>query len=179
MRKDISKFISLVLRHKPDVIGIELDKSGWADLRELIDRSNAHRPNMAMTMENVLDVVENNDKKRFVISEDGTRIRAAQGHSIDVELELKKSIPPFKLYHGTVERFLDAIKGKGLMKMNRHHVHLSNDSATATNVGSRRGKPIVLEINARAMSADGYAFYLSDNGVWLTDHVPPEYIIFP
>ena len=179
MRKDISKFISLVLRHKPDTIVIKLDKNGWADLQELIDKSNAYRPILMMTMENVMDVVENNDKKRFVISEDGKSIRAAQGHSVGVDLGLKKEVPPFKLYHGTVERFLPSIQEKGLMKMNRHHVHLSKDETTAAIVGDRRGKAIILEVNARAMNTDGYVFYLSENGVWLTDSVPPQYITFP
>lgn len=178
MRKDISKFISLVLRHKPEVIGIELDKNGWADLEELIQKSNVHKPSIGMTKENVLDVIANNDKKRFVLSEDGTRIRAAQGHSVEVELELKKETPPFVLYHGTVEKFLPAIKKNGLLKMNRHHVHLSKDLATAMNVGGRRGTPVILTVNARKMHADGHAFYLSENGVWLTESVPPEYIAF-
>jgi len=178
MKKDISKFISLVLRHKPEVIGIELDDKGFADLDELIKKSNAHRPGLNMTLENVHDVVANNDKKRFVLSEDGKRIKAAQGHSIKVELELKKEVPPFVLYHGTVEKFLPAIRKSGLLKMNRHHVHLSKDLATAMNVGGRRGTPVILTVNARKMYADGYAFYLSENGVWLTESVPPEYIAF-
>lgn len=175
--KSLSKFMSLVLRHKPDTIGLTLDKNGWADVSGLIEKMNAH--GNPATREDVQYVIDNNDKKRYVLSEDGKRIRAAQGHSLDVELDLKKEVPPFKLYHGTVEKFIPAIREGGLLKMNRHHVHLSKDEATALNVGGRRGKPLILEIAARHMHTDGHVFYLSDNGVWLTDSVPTTYISFP
>lgn len=178
MNKSLSKFLSLVLRHKPETIGIELDSNGWADLQDFIEKANAKRPASPITEQDILDVVADNDKKRYVLSEDGTKIKAAQGHSISVDLNLKKEVPPFMLYHGTVEKFLPLIKKDGLLKMNRNHVHLSKDEATAINVGGRRGQPIVLKIAARHMHNEGHAFYLSENGVWLTDNVPVRYIEF-
>jgi putative RNA 2'-phosphotransferase len=124
-------------------------------------------------------VVADSDKQRFALSDDGTLIRANQGHSVAVDLDLEPLTPPDVLYHGTVAKFLDAIREKGLLKGKRHHVHLSGDKATASNVGSRRGKPVILTIESNRMHALGLMFYLSKNGVWLTDHVPPEYIGFP
>jgi putative RNA 2'-phosphotransferase len=176
MNKSLSKFLSLVLRHKPETIGITLDANGWTDLQELIQKINVKRPSSPISEQDILDVVSNDEKGRYVLSEDGTKIKAAQGHSISVDLELKKEVPPFTLYHGTVEKFLPLIKKDGLLKMNRNHVHLSQDEATAINVGGRRGVPVVLKIAAKRMHNEGHAFFLSENGVWLTEHVPVDYI---
>lgn len=174
--KETSKFLSLILRHAPETIQLQLDENGWASVSELITKSNQFGKELD---EEVLDyIVENNDKKRFAFSEDRTKIRASQGHSIEVELDLKEVYPEHFLYHGTVAKFLEAIQKEGLQKMSRQYVHLSKDEETAIKVGSRRGKPIILSIDAQKMVTDGYSFYLSENGVWLTDHVPVEYIKF-
>lgn len=172
----ISKFLSLVLRHKPQTIGIMLDSNGWTDVTEL--RTRMARHNMPVSMEELEEVVATNAKQRFAFNEDHTRIRANQGHSIDVELNLTQLQPPVYLYHGTVEKFLESIRREGLQKMARHHVHLSADIETAERVGARRGKPIILQVASGDMFAAGFAFYLSGNGVWLTDTVPPKYINF-
>ncbi|TWI83280.1 putative RNA 2'-phosphotransferase [Lacibacter cauensis] len=172
--KHLSKFLSLILRHKPETIGLQLNENGWANVQELISKINQH--NTALDSETLNHIVETNDKKRFAFNEDKTMIRASQGHSVEVELNLKEMQPPQFLYHGTVQAFMEAIQKEGLKKMSRQHVHLSNNQETATKVGSRRGKPVILIINAAAMHADSYAFFLSDNGVWLTDHVPAQYI---
>lgn len=170
-----SKFLSLVLRHQPDVIGLELDDAGWADIDRLIALAQPHRP---LTRALIDAVVANNSKQRFAISEDGRRIRASQGHSIDIELGLQPLAPPTRLYHGTATRFVDAIRREGLDKRSRQHVHLSADADTATNVGARHGRPVVLIVHAGAMAAAGHAFFRSENGVWLTDAVPPAFIDF-
>ncbi len=172
--KSISKFMSLVLRHQPETIGITLDENGWTDVQELLTRMSQHK--QPITLAQLREVVETNDKKRFSFSEDGTKIRASQGHSVEVSLGLDPVTPPEYLYHGTVARFLDSIKKEGLQKMSRQHLHLSKDRETAVNVGSRRGAPYILTIRTGQMHRDGFLFYLSDNGVWLTDHVPPAYI---
>ena len=177
MSKSISKFLSLVLRHKPQTIGLTLDKAGWANVDELIQCLAEHGTTVGK--EEIERIVATNEKKRYVLSEDGTRIKAAQGHSLDVKLQLKRETPPFTLYHGTVEKAIAAIRREGLSKMNRHHVHRSKDKATATNGGSRRGAPIILEIAARKMHDEGHQFFLSENGVWLVDAVPPGFIVFP
>jgi putative RNA 2'-phosphotransferase len=177
MGKDVSRFLSLVLRHKPETIGIKLDKAGWVDVDMLLSQLAKH--NKIVTREELESIVAENDKKRYVLSEDGLRIRAAQGHSLDVDLGLKSQVPLLVLYHGTVERFLGSIKKEGLQKMSRHHVHLSKDMETATKVGTRRGEAIILEVAAKHMHNDGHKFFISDNGVWLTDHVPVSYITFP
>ncbi len=143
-----------------------------------VDRKN-QRPSYDLTIGAILDVVANSEKKRYVLNEDCSKIKAAQGHSIEVDLNLKKEVPPFILYHGTVEKFLPFIKKDGLSKMSRNHVHLSKDEATANVVGNRRGKAIILRINARQMHNEGHAFYLAENDVWLTDAVPTKYILFP
>ncbi len=174
--KRISKLMSLILRHQPDVIGVELDENGWLDVDQLIQGIN--RKGIPFDFEQLQLVVDQNDKKRFAFNEDKTRIRANQGHSVKVDVELKVTTPPETLYHGTVFRFLDAIQDKGLIPMSRQHVHLSKDISTAQNVGSRRGTPIILKVRAFEMHKAGYTFYLSENGVWLTDKVPSEYIIF-
>lgn len=173
----ISKLMSLVLRHKPETIGVKLDENGWLPVEELLQ--GIKRKGISIDRERLNRVVETNNKKRFIFNEDGTLIRANQGHSINVDLNLKAVEPPALLYHGTVRNVLDLIKKKGLIKMSRQHVHLSKDLKTATTVGARRGFPIILKVDAAAMHADNHAFYCSENGVWLTDHVPPQYIEFP
>ena len=172
-----SKFLSLVLRHQPELIGLNLDGQGWASIETLLKTANAH--GKKLDHDTLLRVVHENEKQRFAISSDGLNIRANQGHSIDVELGLQPVTPPTELYHGTVERFLESIRTQGLIKGTRQHVHLSADRRTAETVGSRRGKPIVLIVNAAAMSESGLQFYLSANGVWLTNHVPSPYLTFP
>ena len=170
----ISKFMSLVLRHNPQKIGITLDKKGWADTELLIKGMcrNGHR----VTLEDLKDVVANNDKQRFKFSDDYKKIRANQGHSIVVDIEMSEVKPPDILYHGTATRFLASIKNEGLTARSRLHVHLSSDRETAINVGSRHGKPAILTINAAKMHEDGFIFYLSENSVWLVNAVPPKYI---
>lgn len=166
--------MSLVLRHRPEVIGITLDNNGWADVNELIVKINAH--GVKLDMPTLLQVVDENSKKRFSFNEDLTRIRANQGHSIEVDVELQQQVPPPLLYHGTSENVIKDVMQKGLLKMNRLHVHLSDNPATAKQVGSRHGKPIVFEVNALQMHEDGLTFYLSQNKVWLTEHVPSSYL---
>lgn len=172
-----SKFLSLILRHQPEVIGIALDAEGWADIDQLISLSNAK--GTALSRELVQEIVATSDKQRFAIDATGTRIRANQGHSIEVDLKLAAQVPPPMLFHGTATRFADAIRAEGLRPGSRQHVHLSADVVTATTVGTRHGKPLVLSVRADAMARDGMAFYLSANGVWLTDSVPASYIDFP
>jgi putative RNA 2'-phosphotransferase len=170
--KRYSKFLSLVLRHRPQILGLTLDHAGWVDVGELLAASE-HK-GKSLTREILLDVVENNDKKRFEIV-DG-RIRARQGHSLPVSLELDPVTPPETLFHGTATRYLSAIQRDGLKKRRRHHVHLSPDVETARRVGMRHGKPVILQIDAATMYQDGHIFYLSGNGVWLTERVPWRYI---
>jgi putative RNA 2'-phosphotransferase len=171
-----SKFLSLVLRHKPEEIGLVLDANSWADVDELIRLVNQH--GKSLTRELLHRVVAENDKKRFAFSEDGLRIRASQGHSVEVDLALTPAIPPDVLFHGTAARFLDSIRATGLHSASRQHVHLSRDVETATKVGQRHGKPAILTVHAGAMHEAGHQFYLSANGVWLTDQVPVEFIEF-
>lgn len=173
--KNTSKFISLVLRHQPEVIGLHLDENGWADTGELIRKLNSYK-NMQVDMTLLEEVVTTNDKQRFSFNNDKTQIRANQGHSIEIELNLAPAVPPDILYHGTASRFLDSILETGLQKQNRQHVHLSATQETARIVGGRHGKPIVLIIRAKEMFDAGYIFFLSENKVWLTNHVPAEYI---
>ncbi len=170
----ISKFLSLILRHKPQTIGIQLDKEGWTSIDVLLQKANKRFP--GLNREILYQVVAQNDKKRFSLNEDKTLIRASQGHSVKVDLGYQEQKPPAILYHGTIAKFLPVIQEQGLLKMQRHHVHLSEDIETATKVGSRRGKPIILAINAKKMHESGVKFYRSQNGVWLTDHVPSLYI---
>ncbi|MCY9786428.1 RNA 2'-phosphotransferase [Nocardiopsis sp. EMB25] len=169
-----SKFLSLVLRHDPSRVGITLDAEGWADIRALLD--GCRRAGRRVTHAELMEVVRTNDKQRFALNADGTRVRARQGHSVPVDLALAPATPPELLYHGTVGRFLPAITAEGLRSIGRHDVHLSADEATARKVGSRRGAPVVLVVAAGRMHADGYAFRMSDNGVWLVPEVPPEYL---
>ncbi|MDX3309015.1 RNA 2'-phosphotransferase [Streptomyces sp. NPDC054884] len=170
----VSKYLSKHLRHQPERIGLTLDEAGWVEIDELIAACAAH--GFRFTRDELDHVVAANDKKRFAI--DGTRIRASQGHSVEVDLGLEPAVPPSYLYHGTVARSLDAIRAEGLRPMNRHDVHLSADRETATRVGARRGRPVVLSVDAGAMHRDGHVFHLSANGVWLTKAVPPQYLRF-
>ena len=173
----ISKFLSLVLRHQPETIGIELDEHGWTDTATLLRQFSQHqRP---LTLAELRHVVDTNAKKRFAFNDDGSRIRASQGHSVDVELGYQPVPPPELLYHGTATRFLPGIQAEGLRKGSRHHVHLSADEVTARQVGSRQGRPVILRIRAGEMAAAGHLFYQSANGVWLADHVPVAFIEFP
>ncbi len=169
-----SKFLSLVLRHRPDVVGITLDAEGWVPVEDLLAACAQH--GRAISREQLDAAVRTNDKQRFAFSADGTRIRANQGHSVPIDLGLAPVEPPELLYHGTVPRFLESIRRDGLTKGQRRHVHLSPDVGTATKVGQRRGRPVVLVVEACRMFRDGHTFYRSENGVWLTDAVPPEYI---
>lgn len=169
----VSKFLSYILRHKPDAIDLTLDKNGWAEISQLIFCAKKH--NKQLTLELILDVVKQNDKQRFSLSPDNKKIRANQGHSIPIELELESRIPPEYLYHGTAQRFLDSITQNGIHASSRHHVHLSASYDTAINVGKRYGKPVVLKIFSKKMHDAGCVFYCSENGVWLTDFVAPSY----
>ena len=171
-----SKFLSGVLRHDPGKIGIALDSAGWVDVEVLL--AALKRRGRRMDRDRLDFVVEHNNKKRFEYDESGTRIRASQGHSVPVELGYEPTVPPETLYHGTATRSLDSIFAEGLVPGSRHHVHLSMDVETATKVGSRHGKPAVLLVAAARMHADGHAFFRSTNGVWLTEHVAPEYLSF-
>ena len=170
----VSKFLSKHLRHEPEALGLTLEPGGWVPVEQLL--AGASRIGFSISTEELQRVVAENDKQRFAFDEMGLKIRANQGHSTDVDLQLQEVEPPDRLYHGTVAKFVDAIRGEGLRKMNRHDVHLSKDVETATKVGERRGKSVILMIESGRMAADGYKFRLSANGVWLTDHVPPQYI---
>ncbi len=175
--KLISKASSLILRHRPDLVGLEqLPAGGWVSTERLLRALNRR---FKVSREELDYVVRENDKQRFSYSASGTHIRANQGHSVPVDLGLQPATPPGVLFHGTVDRSIASIRTDGLSKMARHAVHLSVDIATASNVGSRRGNPVILTIDSARMAADGHIFYLSDNGVWLTDSVPSEYISFP
>ncbi|MFC0545237.1 RNA 2'-phosphotransferase [Kutzneria chonburiensis] len=165
----LSKRLSRHLRHAPEEIGIQLSADGWTDVAALLGA-------MRITREQLDHVVATNDKRRFAFDETGARIRASQGHTVPVQLDLPVTTPPDTLYHGTVAKFLDDIMAEGLRPMTRHDVHLSPDIPTAIKVGSRRGKPVVLAVDAGRMHADGHVFRLSANGVWLTEHVPAGYL---
>lgn len=169
-----SKFLSLILRHKPESIGLQLDASGWADVAELIKK--ARKVGVNLTPGKIATVVATSDKRRFALSDDGSRIRANQGHSVTVDLGLLSTEPPELLFHGTAQRNLSGIRSKGLVSVNRAFVHLSKDRETAITVGKRHGSPVVLIVQAGKMHRDGFLFYLSENGVWLTDHVPTPYL---
>ncbi|WP_079177615.1 RNA 2'-phosphotransferase [Streptomyces mangrovisoli] len=171
----VSKYLSKHLRHQPERIGLTLDPAGWVEIDTLLAATAAH--GFRITRAELDHVVAANDKQRFAV--DGTRIRASQGHSVEVDLGLPAAVPPPYLYHGTVARNLDAIRAEGLRPMNRHDVHLSADRETATRVGSRRGRPVVLAVDAGAMHRDGHVFQVSANGVWLTPSVPTRYLRFP
>ena len=172
--KNLSKYLSYVLRHSPEAIQLSLDKHGWADVEQLLNRLNVN--GYAVDRELLVNVVVNNPKKRFAFNEDTTLIRASQGHSIPIDLDYKPAEPPAILYHGTAEKNVEAILRDGLYKMQRHHVHLSADIETAMQVGQRYGRPVLFSVNAREMLIAGHIFYCSENGVWLTDSVPPSFL---
>lgn len=171
--KDTSKFLSLLLRHKPQLIGLELDEHGWADVDDLIRRVSRRRPLDRATLE---QIVATDDKQRYSFSADGKLIRANQGHSIAVDVELAKLEPPPILYHGTGEKSGPSIIAQGLLKMSRLYVHLSSDVETARKVGRRHGVPKIFVVDSGKMFADGFKFFRSVNGVWLTEHVPAKYL---
>lgn len=174
-KNDISKFLSYVLRHQPEAIGLNLDNEGWAIIDELI--SCAMKDNYVLNHDIILDIVINSDKKRFSISDDGSRIRAAQGHSAQqVNISYQQKKPPEILYHGTATRFIESIREKGIISKSRQYVHLSMDEKTAIQVGQRHGKPMVLKIKALNMYDQGFEFFQADNGVWLTKTVPYPFI---
>jgi putative RNA 2'-phosphotransferase len=173
-RNNISKFLSLILRHKPETIGLRLDENGWVDVQELITKAAAGGHNFSL--DDLEEVVALNDKQRFAFDDTHARIRANQGHSVDIELQLEACTPPELLYHGTVPRFMEGIRAEGLRKMNRHHVQLSANRDTALKVGNRRGEAVILVVRSGEMSRDGLEFFLSENGVWLTEAVPVKYI---
>lgn len=171
--KDVSKYMSLILRHKPDAIGITLDEHGWANVDELI--SGIAKDN-EFNMEILEEIVRTDEKQRYSFNEDKTLIRANQGHSIPVDVELEELVPPEILWHGTGEKYVTSIDKQGLIPKSRLYVHLSKDEETAINVGSRHGKPVIYLVSAKKMYEDGYKFYRSVNGVWLTKGVPLQYL---
>ncbi|MGW0857098.1 RNA 2'-phosphotransferase [Streptomyces sp. NPDC002690] len=171
----VSKYLSRHLRHQPERIGLTLDPNGWVDVAELLEAAARH--NFPITRAELEHVVAVNDKQRFAL--EGDRLRANQGHTVAVDLDLPTAEPPPYLYHGTVPRSLPEIRAEGLRPMARHHVHLSPDRETATRVGARRGRPVVLSVDAGAMHRAGHVFRVSANGVWLAESVPPEFLGFP
>ena len=173
-RVRISKFVSLVLRHEPQKAGLTLEPGGWVRIEDLI--AGAATAGCPFSRNELEIVVARCDKQRFAIDESGSQIRANQGHSTEVDLQLEQAEPPAELFHGTAERNLAGVLRDGLLKMARHHVHLSSETRTATKVGARHGKPILFAIDAAKMRADGHVFYRSANGVWLVEHVPPQYL---
>lgn len=168
-----SRFISMILRHKPGVIGITLDEHGWANVSELVEGVNKVHP---LDMETLEEIVRTNEKQRFSFNEDKTKIRANQGHTIPVDVELDEKDPPEVLYHGTGEKYVESIDCTGLVPRQRLYVHLSTDKEMAAKVGQRHGKPVVYRVNSRQMAKEGFIFYLSVNGVWLTKAVPVQYL---
>jgi len=172
-----SKFLSLILRHEPERAGLKLGDAGWVGVDELLQAVNSH--GVTLTLDQLKHIVATSDKKRFAFSDDGQRIRASQGHSVEVDLQYPPQTPPEVLYHGTATRFLDSIRQQGLQKMERHDVHLSAETKVTVQVGGRHGKPALLTIRAGDMHRAGFVFRCSANGVWLVDHVPPQFIQFP
>lgn len=171
----ISKFMSRILRHHPEEIGITLDEHGWADVNELI--AGIANKYTEFNMDVLTEIVSTDSKQRYSFNEDKTLIRANQGHSISVDVELEEKEPPEILWHGTGEKFVESINKQGLVRKSRLYVHLSKDEATALKVGSRHGKPVLYTVKTKQMYDDGYKFYLSVNGVWLTDEVPVKYLV--
>ena len=169
--------MSLVLRHQPELIQLKMNENGWVAVEDLLN--GLASKGLAINRTELFEIVATNDKKRFALNEDQTLIRASQGHSIDIDIALNPQAPPPVLYHGTVSKFIRDIQQKGLQKMARQHVHLSQDVRTAKVVGSRRGVPIILKVNTQKMHEEGYQFFLSDNGVWLVEEVPVQFIDFP
>ena len=171
--KKISKFISLLLRHHPEALNLEMDEHGWVSVNDLIRGLNEKYP---FTMNDLNRIVENDSKKRYSFNEDRTKIRANQGHSVNVDVELIVEVPPKFLYHGSATRFQTSIEQQGLLPQNRLYVHLSSDIDTAIKVGKRHGKPLIYQIDTQKMIEDGHVFYLSKNQVWLVKHVPFQYM---
>lgn len=172
-----SKFLSLILRHEPKRVGLVLDSAGWVNVSELLEAVNRH--GQQLTLERLKHIVATSDKKRFAFSDDGLRIRANQGHSVEVDLQYPPATPPEILYHGTATRFVEGIRKGGLQKMERHDVHLSAETKVTLQVGGRHGKPVLLMIRAGEMHRAGHVFHCSTNGVWLVNAVPPQFIDFP
>ncbi len=170
-----SKYLSKHLRHSPEELGLTLEVGGWVKVDDLL--AACAKRNIKLTLEELKEVVEKNSKQRFSFDETKTRIRANQGHSVEVDLQLEPAVPPDVLYHGTSRAVVGNLYKNGILKMNRHHVHLSPDIETAVKVGKRHGVPVVFHIDAKRMHEDGYIFYCSDNGVWLVEEVPPEYFL--
>lgn len=168
----ISKYLSYILRHQPHSIGLELDPNGWASIEELIAKTTDFK----LTLPVIEYVVETNDKQRFSLNKEMTKIRANQGHSLNIDLALTAQQPPDALYHGTAKRFSENIQQQGLTKQQRHHVHLSQSREVAKSVGSRHGKPVIFSLNTKAMIEDDIVFYRSENNVWLVDNVPAQYL---
>ena len=171
----LGRFLSLILRHDPAAAGISLDGHGWADVQELL--AGVRRSGRQISMETLERIVQENNKQRESFNADHTKIRANQGHSVPVDVELTAAAPPHYLYHGTAARFLAAIRQEGIRKMGRQYVHLSGDFQTAMEVGRRHGPPVVITVDAQAMAQDGAVFYRSENGVWLCEHVAPAYFV--
>ena len=171
----LGKYISYLLRHHPEDAGISLDRHGWADADALIDGVREHKYK-AFTRETLDEVVRTDSKGRFTYSDDGTKIKAHHGHSVNVELELSESTPPDTLYHGTAKRFVSSIEKGGLLPQSRLYVHLSSDIETAISVGKRHGEPVIFQIDCASMVRNGFRFYRTDNGIWLTKTVPPKYL---
>jgi putative RNA 2'-phosphotransferase len=175
--KRSSKFLSLILRHDAAKFGVALDSAGWASVEAVLAACRAH--GHAIDRALLERIVMENDKQRFAFDETGARIRANQGHSVEIDLQYEAAPPPARLYHGTASRFLESIRAEGLRKMVRHHVHLSADETTARAVGQRHGKAVVLVVEAGVMAGEGVSFFRSPNGVWLVEHVPVRFIRFP
>lgn len=171
----LGRFLSLVLRHDPGAAGIALDEHGWADVEELL--AGVNRTGRKIDMRTLERIVRENNKQRYSFNEDRTKLRANQGHSIEVDVELREEEPPDCLYHGTATRFFHSIQKEGIRRMSRQHVHLSGSFDTAMAVGKRHGIPMVITVDARAMARDGVKFYRSENGVWLCEKVEPKYFI--
>ena len=170
----LSKFLSRHLRHTPEALGLTLAEGGWVSISDLLAACAAH--GTPISPEELAELVSGSDKQRFAFSADGQRIRAQQGHSVTIDLQLRPAVPPARLYHGTGAGALPAIRREGLLKMQRHHVHLSPDEDAARRVGARRDRPVILTVDAAALHASGAVFYESGNGVWLTDAVPPRFL---
>ena len=170
----ISKYLSKHLRHQPERLDLSLESGGWVNIEDLL--AACRRNNFSISPDELTEVVERNDKRRFSFDETGTKIRANQGHSVEIDLQLKPSAPPDVLFHGTNEKSVSVILKHGLLKMARHHVHLSTDEKTARSVGARRGKPVIFAVDAAAMRGEDYEFFVSANGVWLVETVPPKFL---
>jgi putative RNA 2'-phosphotransferase len=173
-KKKISKFLSLILRHEPEVVGLKLEENGWISVAKLIKAcADYGKP---FSLAELREVVETNDKKRFAFNDDETKIRANQGHSVEVEIEFEEKMPPEILYHGTAEKNVGVIFAEGLKKMSRQYVHLSADAETAREVGGRHGKPVIFKLKIAEMLTENFKFYVSANGVWLTESVPSRFL---